>query len=286
MTVGDIEDESKCILDFNARKHWRKTFPGACTLEYESMIQIVVRVLIGWDVRTKQGTNGIFGVPIAFADCCEEQARYTLHSHISIWIKDFNKVRRLLFNSNQEVARKAQQELELYFDKISQATLGDLVTVERNINSPVPTMNPLSQVLHPPNDQTIRDMRHHMHCKELHGIVGYISKEASTIQHCIPCCEKKGFNSEEIVKENTSSLIPPNSILANFNKTQLDALAYTYPFHMNEHDSMKPTDCRVQNTHQESRLEDIINQFNVQHPLLQLRFNIHDHQHRLFQKGR
>ena len=61
-------------------------------------------------------------------------------------------------------------------------------------------------------------MRHHMHCKELHGIVGYKSEEASTIQHCIPCCERKGFNSEEMVRENTKSLLQSHSTLGNFSK--------------------------------------------------------------------
>ena len=162
-------------------------------------------------------------------------------------------------------------------DKIGQATLGDLVTLERNNNSTLPTLNLLSQVLHPPKDQTIRDMRHHMHCKELHGIVGYKSEEASTIQHCIPCCERKGFNSEEMVRENTKSLLQSHSSLANFSKPQLDALAYTYPFHMDGYDSMKPSDCRYSGALQDQSVEQIINQFNVRHPLLQLRFNIHDH---------
>ena len=82
--IEDIEDNSKCILDLNARKKWRSTYSGACALEYDNIIQIVVRILIGWDHATKKGNKGLFGIPLAYADCCEEQARYTLHSHISV----------------------------------------------------------------------------------------------------------------------------------------------------------------------------------------------------------
>ena len=78
----------------------RTTYPGACVTEYRSIIQIVINILIGWNEKTQSGTSGIFGVPMAYADCCEEQARFTLHSHISIWIQYFNKMRNLLFDDN------------------------------------------------------------------------------------------------------------------------------------------------------------------------------------------
>ena len=89
-SINDIEDKAKCLLDFNARKKWRAQYPGACAIEYESVIQVIIAILIGWDQGGNQGSNGIFGIPLAYADCCEEQARFTLHSHISIWIENFN----------------------------------------------------------------------------------------------------------------------------------------------------------------------------------------------------
>ena len=85
----------------------RAKYPGVCVLEYESIIQVVINILIGWNDKTKIGANGIFGVPLAYADCCAEQARYTLHSHISVWIKYFNEVRNLLFHDLAEINNKA-----------------------------------------------------------------------------------------------------------------------------------------------------------------------------------
>ena len=59
MNVTDIENRSKCVLDFDARKKWRSKYPGACALEYESIIQIVLNVMIGWDDKQKCGKKGI-----------------------------------------------------------------------------------------------------------------------------------------------------------------------------------------------------------------------------------
>ena len=83
-SIEQIQDQNYCLLDFNTRKKVRSKYPGACALEYQSIIQIVINILIGWDNKTKLHKNGIFGIPLAYADCCEEQARYTLHSHISL----------------------------------------------------------------------------------------------------------------------------------------------------------------------------------------------------------
>ena len=51
----------------------------------------------------QKGKGGIFGKPQAHDDCCEEQARFTLHSHISIWIENFNDIRNLLFHENEVI---------------------------------------------------------------------------------------------------------------------------------------------------------------------------------------
>ena len=129
------------------------------------MIQIVINILIGWEQSSQVGENGIFGIPLAYADCCEEQARYTLHSHISIWIKNFNGVRDLLFHENAGIRQKAKDELENYFQMIAQASFHDLYDVHPSDTSLV---NNINSVLEPTNDQDLRKMRHHIHCKDLH----------------------------------------------------------------------------------------------------------------------
>ena len=44
-----IEDQSKCLLGLHIRQKGIGKYLGACAIEYESMIQIVIKILIGWD---------------------------------------------------------------------------------------------------------------------------------------------------------------------------------------------------------------------------------------------
>ena len=89
-TTQDIMNNEACLADLTFRKKTRATYPGACAHEFESVMEIVKEILIGW--MDGKGVNGIFGVPLAYADAAEEQSRYTLHSHICVWIENFNKV--------------------------------------------------------------------------------------------------------------------------------------------------------------------------------------------------
>ena len=95
-------------------------------MEYENIVQIVIRVIIGWNQSEQKGYKGAFGIPLAYGDSCEEQARYTLHSHISVWIENFNFVRNLLFHENEDIRSSAYQRLQTYFEKIAQASFGEL----------------------------------------------------------------------------------------------------------------------------------------------------------------
>ena len=49
-------------------------------MEYQSAMQIVLQVLLGWDCKTKRGVKGILGIVEAFGKCDEEQGRKTLHT--------------------------------------------------------------------------------------------------------------------------------------------------------------------------------------------------------------
>ena len=58
---------------------------------------------------------------------------------------------------------------------------------------------------------------------------------------------------------------------------------------MNEYEWMKPIDCQkpCDNTLDMDNIESKLNHFNLRHPLIQLRFNVHDCYHRpsCFKKG-
>ena len=76
--------QEECIVDLNFRKTSRLKYPGACSLEFQSILQIVIHCIIGWDVHKHEGSQGIFGIPEAYAVAVEEQGRKTLHAHIQV----------------------------------------------------------------------------------------------------------------------------------------------------------------------------------------------------------
>ena len=85
--------ESECVSSMLfLRKRIRIENPGACAREFNSLREIIMEVLIGWDSKTgKQVRNGIFGIVDAWCDTTEEQGRFTLHSHILLFIRYFDE---------------------------------------------------------------------------------------------------------------------------------------------------------------------------------------------------
>ena len=74
-TQEQMTDPQFCIMDLKHRKHIRANYPGACSLEYQNVMDVVKTVLIGWNNKKKEGSHGLFGIPSAYADGCEDQGR-------------------------------------------------------------------------------------------------------------------------------------------------------------------------------------------------------------------
>ena len=92
------------------------------------------------------------------------------------------------------------------------------------------------------------------------------------------------------MQKNTQVHLGEESSINHFNKSQLDILAYSFPYHMHNNDNMRPIDCRedpIRSTTNCNTLDYRIEQFNLRNPLIQLRFNVHDCYHRpsCFKKG-
>ena len=45
--------EEDCIADFMLRKDARISYPGACSLEFQSVMQILAECLLRWDTKTQ-----------------------------------------------------------------------------------------------------------------------------------------------------------------------------------------------------------------------------------------
>ena len=61
------------IADFNLRKAAPIKYPGACALEYERIIHIVLKTLLNWDSHTQKGSKVIFETLLAYALAHEKQ---------------------------------------------------------------------------------------------------------------------------------------------------------------------------------------------------------------------
>ena len=100
-------------------------YPGACSLAYQHLIQIVIEVLLGWDPKTHTGTKGVFGTLEAWTRADEEQGRKSLHSHWQLWIKGINGYRTHFYHKDDAVKSKARKIFLGYVDKVMTATYGD-----------------------------------------------------------------------------------------------------------------------------------------------------------------
>jgi hypothetical protein len=66
-------------------------------------MQIIMESLIGWDFKKQEQTStGIFGEVLGWSDTTEEQARYTLHSHVLLFIANFDALIGMLWSSSED----------------------------------------------------------------------------------------------------------------------------------------------------------------------------------------
>ncbi len=72
--------ENDCLADFVLRKETRLNNPGACSLEFQSVMQILIECILQRDTKKKKSLGkGILGTVVAFSAADEEQGRKTLH---------------------------------------------------------------------------------------------------------------------------------------------------------------------------------------------------------------
>jgi hypothetical protein len=103
--------EEDCLADFVLRKDARLNNPGACSLEFQSGLQILTECMLKWDTKTKTLTGkGILSTVQAFASADEEQGQKTLHQHWQTWVEEINQtLRNALFDNDNKTRNKAQQ---------------------------------------------------------------------------------------------------------------------------------------------------------------------------------
>ena len=117
LTVSNVQhtlpslksDEEEQMVDFCVRQKNRLLYPGACSLEYQSLVQIVLECLLGWNSNDQKGSEGILGKLEAFCRGDEEQGRGSNHGHWLIWVAGFNKLRSMLRLQDKVVRAEGQE---------------------------------------------------------------------------------------------------------------------------------------------------------------------------------
>ena len=176
MLPQPTSDESDLIADFHFRSKLRIDNPGACAREYNSIMQIIMEALIGWDFKEKKQTSlGIFGKILGFSDTSEEQGRKTLHSHVLLFIALFDRLISLLWSDSENVRKLAKEELIRYMSKAMSSSY-ELVEEDflhekkgEKLDCSISTCQIVPSVVH---NQVLRNMRHQRYCHILKGFVG------------------------------------------------------------------------------------------------------------------
>jgi hypothetical protein len=104
----------------------RNKYPGTCSLEFQSVMQILTECLLKWDTKrqTSKG-KGILGTVLAFAGADEEQGRKTLHQHWQIWVEEINQtLRDCLFHKDTTTRNKAQNTFCKHINNVLSASCG------------------------------------------------------------------------------------------------------------------------------------------------------------------
>jgi hypothetical protein len=96
--------EADCIAAFVLQKDTRLNHPGACSLEFQSVMQILMECLLRLDIKKISKGKEILDTVLAFFAADEEQGRKTLHRHWQLWVKEIDKkLRNCLFHEDDSI---------------------------------------------------------------------------------------------------------------------------------------------------------------------------------------
>ena len=272
--------EEACIADLHLRKQMRLRYPGACSLEYQSLLQIVLECLFQWDPKTQTAKGpGICGTLIAFAPADEEQQRFTLHRHWQLWVKEIDQsLRKDLFHDNKTIRDKVRSQFYDYIDKVMSASYGNELELKHYCkdsleNMSLPDSNDEHGQICQLSDQIIRDAR----CKEL----------SRTYEGQILQCDKcnKTMTTIDVVKltlkrwkyyalqQNKRTLSRRTDAYIPLTEDRLQLASLTHSYHMNG-------GCEEMN-------DGFWGDHKIRKAILTLNFDEHDsnHRHSCFKKG-
>jgi hypothetical protein len=115
--------EEDCFANFVLQRDTRMKYPGACLLEFQSVMQILTKCMLRWDTKTQSSRGkGILGTVVVFFGADKEQVRKTLHQHWQIWVQELNQtLRDCLFDTDASKRKDAQKTFCQHIDNVISA---------------------------------------------------------------------------------------------------------------------------------------------------------------------
>jgi hypothetical protein len=149
------------------RRNIRLHLPGLSAMNFEVLIHIVFKEVLGWDMRRNCATGkaGLFGFCIAVCMALEEQGRKTIHGHITAWIRFFDQIRKLFFFGQRAEKQLCNTIIKKYMEHVSTTSLfaslasTDLKSV---LNHECTVAHKFRQLPEVVAEQTLRDLRHRL----------------------------------------------------------------------------------------------------------------------------
>ena len=150
------------------RSELRFKYPGLSTLNFERLLTVITKNIIGWKNNNK---DGFFGKTKAYFMTVEEQARKTLHVHVLLWLENLPFDLEDL-DRNKDISKLCEKEIIKYVDTILSTHLaGDKAKVDcceykkdKKHRHYVRTIQPKLK-----DNQALRNIRHKDGCRKEFG---------------------------------------------------------------------------------------------------------------------
>lgn len=187
--------------------------------------------MLGWDWNRNQPKGfGIFGEPEAIFRADEEQGRTTLHAHILVWIKGFDKIREKLFHSNVTIREEAREKMRNIVDATFCSDYEydeELPVIHEECNSSGPFRQMFNQIS---DLQVLRDGRNKMLASEVQGKVLECShcKAGVSTDNMFDAVMKSYYKLSHGRDEGDMSDDTTNDQF-QLDKNRMDIMTYRYP---------------------------------------------------------
>ena len=229
--------EEDCIADFVIRKETRLKYPGACSLEFQSVMDIFTSCLLKWDINTRTSTGrGILGIVRAFFAADEEQGRKTLHRHWQIWIKEMNQtLRNALFDNNPITMMEARKTFLEIVDSTINTSYGPQLFITHNCiddnNQETTKVDTPENIFKEKEPDCFRQARHKDN--DINGAIMFCPDCNQSIS-TIDIINNSLNRWKELVLPGTRAQDNRPDTKIPLSKERLDMAAYLHSYHMKE----------------------------------------------------